>query len=67
MESVQHRLSYTYKSDFLFNIAILKIVVLDGLVDSVQLPRNTKVGEDDDQTGQECAEYRQSHDEGCVV
>lgn len=59
--------SYTHKSDFLLNIAVLKVVVLDGLVGPVQLPGNTKIGEEEDHTGEECAEYRQSHDEGGVV
>lgn len=59
--------SYTYESDFLLNIAILKAAALDGLVGPVQLPGDTKIGEEDDQTGEERAEYRQSHDEGGVV
>lgn len=64
---LQHRSFFTYKGDFLLNIAVLKIVALDGLVRPVQLPGDPKVGEDDGQAGEECAENRQSHDEGGVV
>lgn len=66
-ESIQHGLSYTYQRNFLLNIAILKIIALDRLVGSVQLPGNPKISEDNDKAGQECAEYRQSQDEGGVV
>lgn len=45
----------------------MKIVALDGLVGPVQLPGNTKIGEEDDQTGKECTENRHGHDEGGVV
>ncbi len=65
--SIQHWLPFTYKGDFLLNIAILKIIALEGLVGPVQLPGNTKIGEEDDQTREERAEYRQSYDEGGVV
>lgn len=33
----------------------------------MQLPGDAKIGAQDDQTGEECAEYGQSHDEGGVV
>lgn len=42
-------------------------MALDGLVGLVQLPGDAKIGAQDDQTGEECAEYGQSHDEGGVV
>lgn len=58
---------YTYECDFLLNIAVLKIIALDGLVSSVQLPGDSKIGEENGKTGEECAEYRQGHDEGGVV
>lgn len=45
----------------------MKIIALDGLVRPVQLLGDAKIGAEDDQTGEECAEYRQSHDEGGVV
>lgn len=64
---LQHRSFFTYKGDLLLNIAVLKIVALDGLVRPVQLPGDPKVGEDDGQAGEECAENRQSHDEGGMV
>lgn len=65
--SIQHGSSGTYESDFLLHVSIMKIIALDRLVCPVQLPGNTKVGEEDDQTGEECTEYRQSHNEGGVV
>lgn len=33
----------------------------------MQLPGDAKVSGEDDQTGEECAEHRESHDEGRVV
>lgn len=66
-ESMWRRLFHTYKSDFLLNISTLKIFALDRLVGPVQLPGNTKIGEEDDQTGEECAENGQSHNKGGVV
>lgn len=62
-----HSLVSTYESDFPLNIPTLKICALDGLVGSVQLPGDAKIGAEDDQTGEEGAEYRQGHDEGGVV
>lgn len=58
---------YTYESNFPFNVAILKIISLDGLVGPVQLPGDTKISEENDQAGEDCAQYRQSHDESGVV
>lgn len=33
----------------------------------MQLPGDAEIGAQDDQTGEECAEYGQSHDEGGMV
>lgn len=46
---------------------MLKITAPDGFVRLVQLPGDAKIGEEDDQIGQEGAEHGQSHDEGGVV
>lgn len=60
-------MSETYRSDFLLNVSILEATALYGLVGPVQLPGNAEIGDQDDKTGEECAEYRQSHNEGGVV
>lgn len=58
---------FTYKSDSPLNVDVLKIAAPDGLVRLVQLPGDAKISEEDDQTGQEGAKHRQSHDEGGVI
>lgn len=58
---------FTYKSDSPLNVGVLKIAAADGFVRLVQLPRDAKISEEDEQIGQDGAEHSQSHDEGGVV
>jgi len=60
-------LRYTHKGDPSFYVAVSEVVVLDGPVGFVQLPGDARVGEEEEQAGDEGAEDRQGHDEGGVV
>ena len=60
-------LSYTYEGDPPLYVAVVEVAFPHGAVRPVQLPGDGRVGEEEEQAGDEGAEQGHGHDEAGVV